>query len=246
MPDINYLPLIGILIIIVGFILRFNAAVVVVSAALLTSLLAKINLPDAHILDILSTTISKIGSDFVKNRNLTMIVVLPIVVIGILERNGLKERAKHLISKLKSFTTGRLLLLYLAVRELSAALGLTGLGGHPQMVRPIIAPMAEGATTNHHGTPPKYVSDRIRAMSAATDNVGLFFGEDIFVAFGAIILMQTILENANIHVLPLHIAFWGIPTAIAAFLIHGTRCLMMDKWIAKECQKTTQSANLQK
>jgi hypothetical protein len=35
---------------------------------------------------------------------------------------------------------------------------------------------------------------RIRAMSAATDNVGLFFGEDVFVAFGAIVLMQTILR----------------------------------------------------
>jgi uncharacterized membrane protein len=39
-------------------------------------------------------------------------------------------------------------------------------------------------------------------MSAATDNVGLFFGEDVFVAFGAIVLMQTILRAEGIEVDP--------------------------------------------
>lgn len=47
-------------------------------------------------------------------------------------------------------------------------------------------------------------------MSAATDNVGLFFGEDIFVAFGAIIFMHNfMLESGGIQTEPLHIALWG-------------------------------------
>lgn len=222
---IQYLPLIGILAIIIGFLLRFNAAAVVLASGILTALLAGIDL---------SKTLEMIGAGFLKNRNLTMIVILPIVVVGLLERNGLKERARLLISKLHAFTTGRLLVLYLAIREISAALGLTGLGGHPQMVRPIIAPMAEGAAQNHHGKLPKKVSERIRAMSAASDNVGLFFGEDIFVAFGAIILMVNVLNEAGVtNVNPLHIALWGIPTAIAAFIIHATRLIMLDKWITK-------------
>ncbi|MFN2767904.1 5-oxoproline transporter, DUF969 family subunit, partial [Escherichia coli] len=78
-----------------------------------------------------------------------------------------------------------LLIVYLFVREITAAIGLTSLGGHPQMVRPLLAPMAEGATENRYGDLPERTRHRLRAMSAATDNVGLFFGEDIFVAFGA-------------------------------------------------------------
>jgi uncharacterized membrane protein len=60
-------------------------------------------------------------------------------------------------------------------------------------------------------------------MSAATDNVGLFFGEDIFVAFGAIVLMTTFLKEAGIEE-PIHVALWGIPTAISAFAIHACAC----------------------
>ena len=72
-------------------------------------------------------------------------------------------------------------------------------------------------------------------MAAASDNVGLFFGEDVFVAFGAIVLMQTILRAEGIEVDPLRMAMWGIPTAIAAFLIHAWRLHRLDAYISKEC-----------
>ena len=75
-------------------------------------------------------------------------------------------------------------------------------------------------------------------MSAATDNVGLFFGEDIFVAFGAIVLMQTILRGSGIEVNPLHIALWGIPTAICAFCIHAFRLNRLDAEIARTVGQT--------
>ncbi len=60
-------------------------------------------------------------------------------------------------------------------------------------------------------------------MSAATDNVGLFFGEDIFVAFGAIIFMHNfMLESGGIDRTVAYCPV-GIPTAICAFLIHAAR-----------------------
>lgn len=77
------------------------------------------------------------------------------------------------------------------------------------MVRPLLAPMAEGAAEKTYGALPGAVRYRLRAMSAATDNVGLF-GEDIFVAFGAIIFMHNfMLESGGIQTEPLHIALWG-------------------------------------
>jgi hypothetical protein len=69
-------------------------------------------------------------------------------------------------------------------------IGLHSLGGHPQTVRPLLAPMAEAAAEAHHGALPAAERERLRALCAGTDNVGLFFGEDVFIAFGAVLLMQ--------------------------------------------------------
>ena len=62
-------------------------------------------------------------------------------------------------------------------------------------------------------------------------------GKDIFVAFGAIIFMHNFMqESADIQTEPLHIAVWGIPTAVAAFLIHSARLVRLDRQLARELQ----------
>jgi len=222
---VNLWPLVGVGVIILGFVLRFNPMMVVAIAAIVTGLAASMPLVQIF---------SAIGTAFVKARNLPLIILLPLAVIGLLERHGLREHAQNWISKIASATVGRLLIVYLAVRELTAAVGLTSLGGHPQMVRPLLAPMAEGAAENRFGHLPEPVRQRLLAFCAATDNVGLFFGEDIFVAFGAIALMHTFLLSSNIDIEPLHIAVWGIPTAVCAFLIHAVRLKRLDMWLERE------------
>ena len=223
--DINLWPLIGVLIIIAGFALRFNPMLVVIVTAIGTAFAAGFPL---------DKVLAAIGTGFIKTRNLPLIILLPLAVIGLLERHGLRQHAQNWISSIKSATAGRLLIVYLAARQLTAAIGLTSLGGHPQMVRPLLAPMAEGATESRYGKLSGKVREKLRAMSAATDNVGLFFGEDIFVAFGAIVLMTTFLKEAGIEVEPIHVALWGIPTATCAFLIHAFRLHRLDKQLARE------------
>jgi uncharacterized membrane protein len=66
-------------------------------------------------------------------------------------------------------------------------------------------------------------------MAAATDNIGLFFGEDIFLAVASILLIKGFLEANGIIVQPLQLSVWAIPTAVAALLIHGFRLLRMDR-----------------
>ncbi|WP_312199153.1 DUF969 domain-containing protein [Anaerospora hongkongensis] len=218
------LTLLGIVVVIAGFALRFNPLLVVVVAGIVTGLAG--NLPVEKILTIF-------GEAFVKNRYLSLFI-LTLPVIGLLERNGLKEQAQALIRKVSAATTGRILILYLFIREAAAALGLTALGGHAQMVRPLISPMAEAAAENKHGTLSESTRNKIKAFSASADNVGVFFGEDIFIAFGAILLMKSFFEQNGIILEPLHIAMWGIPTAIAAFIIHGVRLYLLDKTIEQE------------
>jgi uncharacterized membrane protein len=222
---VNLWPLLGVAVIIAGFLLRANPALVVVVACAVTGLAA--SMPVVRILE-------SLGTAFIKTRNLPLIYLLPLAAIGLLERFGLKEHAQASISKIRSATTGRLLIVYLLVREVAAAFGLTSLGGQASMVRPLIAPMAEGAADARGGKLPERLRHRIRAMAAATDNVGLFFGEDIFVAFGAIVLMQTILRAEGIEVNPLHMALWGLPTAICAFVIHSWNLQRLDVQIRRE------------
>ena len=229
---VNLWPLIGVAVIIAGFVLRFNPMLIVAAAAIITGFAA--HFPIERIL-------TAIGSGFLKTRNIPLIILLPLAVIGLLERHGLRERAQMWISSIKAATAGRLLIVYLFVREITAAVGLTGLGGHPQMVRPLLAPMAEGATEARYGKLSDATRYKLRAYSAATDNVGLFFGEDIFVAFGAIVLMVTFLKEAGIVVEPMHVAVWGIPTAICAFLIHGFRLWLLDRRLARELGALTRN-----
>lgn len=207
-------PLLGVLVIVIGFVLRFNPMLVVALSAVVTGLAAA--MPVEAIL-------ASIGNGFIKTRTLPLIILLPLAVIGMLERHGLREHAQNWISRIHTATAGRLLVFYLFVREMTAAVGLTSLGGHPQMVRPLLAPMAEGAVESRYGKLPDDLRHKLYAFCASTDNVGLFFGEDIFVAFGAIALMHTFLMGNGIDVEPIHIAVWGIPTAICAFLIHAAR-----------------------
>jgi uncharacterized membrane protein len=69
----------------------------------------------------------------------------------------------------------------------------------------------------------------LRAHAAAVDNIGVFFGEDIFIAIGSILLIKGVMEQAGFRVLPTELAVWAIPTAIAAFVIHGARLLLLDR-----------------
>jgi uncharacterized membrane protein len=219
----NYLPLVGIALVVLGFALRFNPLLVVAASAIATGLLAGI--PFLKVLGML-------GHGFNENRYVSILwIVLP--VIGLLERYGLQERARTLIANMKRATAGRLLLVYLALRQVLSSLGLTSVMGHPQTVRPLLAPMAVAAAEKQHGELDDPTAEQVKAMAAATENVGLFFGEDIFIAIASILLIQGSLAGFGIQLTPFQLSVWAIPTAICAFLIHGTRLLLLDRSLAK-------------
>jgi len=213
------LTLIGVLVVMVGFMLRLNPLIVIFAAGLASGLAAG--------LDVVAV-IAAFGKAFVGNRYLSIVwLILP--VIGLLERAGLRERAEHLVGLIRAATAGRVLLIYFGVRQLTAALGLTSLGGHAQMVRPLVAPMAEAAAERRLGALSDKARYTIRAHAAAADNIALFFGEDIFVAIGSILLMKSFLAQRGHHIDAFGFAVWAIPTAVLAFVVHGTRLLRLDR-----------------
>ena len=220
---IDYWPLIGILLVVVGFALKLYPMLVVTASALITGLIAGMGPVEV---------VSTFGKAFNDNRIIAIVwIVLP--VIGSLERFGLQQRAASLIRSLKGATVSKLLILYLAYRQITAAIGLHSTAGHPQTVRPLVAPMALAAAAKQHGELTEDETDTVKSYAAATDNVGLFFGEDIFFAIGSIVLIQQTLATYGYDLAPLELALWAIPSAIAAFLIHGFGLWRFDRKLGR-------------
>ena len=220
------LTLLGILVLVVGFVARLNPLLVVLGAALVTGLASGLDLV---------AVISAFGKAFNDNRYITVVwLVLP--VIGLLERTGLQEHARQLIAKVRAATAGRLLLLYFVLRQATAALGLTSVGGQAQMVRPLIAPMAEAAAESRFGVLSEPMRRLIRAHAAAVDNIAVFFGEDIFIAIASILLIKGFLEQNGVIVEPLQVSVWAIPTALCALAIHAVRLVLLDLKLERQAR----------
>lgn len=220
------LVLIGILIIIAGFLLRFNPLLVIMASALATGLAAGLDV---------TAIVAAFGKAFNDTRYVSIVwIVLP--VIGLLEAYGLQQHARTLIGRMKGATLGRLLTGYLLLRQLLSAVGLTSVAGHAQTVRPLVAPMAEAAADTQNPALSDAQREEVKGFSAATDNIGLFFGEDIFLAIGSILLMKGVLEGYGYDIEPLHLSVWAIPTAIAAFIIHAWRLRRLERRMAQKAE----------
>jgi uncharacterized membrane protein len=228
---LNAWPLLGVAVVVAGFALRKNPVLVVVVAGLVSGIAAHMSVGDL---------LALLGRSFVGNRVL-LLFVLTLPVIGLLEHFGLRERAQAWIAGFRRLSLARLLIAYLAIRQLFSMLGLIDIAGHAQTVRPLIAPMSESAAERDRAARTLDEDERadVRALAAATDNIGRFFGEDVFLAFGAVLLIQGFYEHQGIHLEPLAIALWALPTAIAAFVIHAVRIQLFQRKLRRARGATT-------
>ncbi|MFI9355470.1 DUF969 domain-containing protein [Streptomyces lydicus] len=221
--------LLGVLVVVLGFATKRNPLLVVGVAGIATGLLGGLS-P--------GKVLAAFGEGFAGSRAVT-IFAITLPVIGLLERYGLQEQARNLIARFGRLTTGRFLALYLGLRQLGAAVGLTNVFGHAQTVRPLAVPMAEGAAERKYGALPDRTREKVRSFSASADNIGLFFGEDVFLAVGSILLITGFVNTTyGTHLEPLHLALWAIPTAVCAFVVHGWRLLRLDRQLERDLLTT--------
>lgn len=206
-----YWSLLGVLVIVIGFVLKLDALAIVVGAGIITGLIGGLGF--VEILEIL-------GSAFVSQRVIT-IFVITLPAVGLMEKFGLRERASWAIGQIKGAKAGGVLSLYLVVRVIVGAFGLR-LGGHPQFIRPLILPMAEGAVESNYDDVPEEETERIKWLSAAAENYGNFFGQNIFVGAGGVLLIiGTLAENGLIPegTGASTVALWSIPMGIIAAIV---------------------------
>ncbi|WP_350343374.1 DUF969 domain-containing protein [Proteinivorax tanatarense] len=216
------LRLIGVVIIVLGFYFRLDVLGVVIAAGVVTGLVAGISI--VEILEIL-------GTAFVENRYMSVfLVTLP--AIGVLERYGLRQRAAHLMSKIRGVTTGKVLAIYTVFRTIASAFSVR-VGGHPQFVRPLILPMAEGAARKKYTNLSNYSNQEIKGLSGAVENYGNFYGQNVFVASGGTLLIVGTLQDLGYDVSAIEIAAASIPIAVIATIIGVVQCLMLDRKLEK-------------
>lgn len=211
------LKLAGILVVIIGFVLKFDTMATVVAAGLVTGLVA--GMSPLEILEIL-------GDAFVSNRTATLFV-LTLPAIGLCERNGLKDKAVDLIRMMKSATTGRVLALWQLIRTIASAFSLR-IGGHPQFIRPLIHPMARGAALAQFGEIEEEDEEKIKGMAAGTENYGNFFAQNCFMGSSGTLLIVSTLNEQGYMVDALQIAGQSVPVAVLSVVVGVVYALLFD------------------
>ena len=215
----EWIKLIGILVILVGFLLKLDTIAVVLIAALVSG----IDFTDF---------LSMLGKAFVDNRLVTLFL-LTLPMVGISERFGLKQQAVVLIEKIKGLTPGKFLSLYLFIRELAGFFSIR-IQGHTQFIRPIVNPMAQAAAENKYGELEEADQEKIKARAAANENYGNFFAQNTFVAASGVLLITGTLKSLGYDVAASAIAQASIPIALIVLVIATLSNLAFDRKMSKK------------
>lgn len=212
------IKLIGIAIIVVGFIFKFDTIAVVLIAALATALVSGISFIEF---------LSLLGEAFVANRLVTLFL-LTLPMIGISERFGLRQQAVKLIERIKGLTPGRMLSLYMVIREMAGLFSIR-MQGHTQFIRPLIEPMTQASAEAKYGEMDEQDVERIKARSAATENFGNFFAQNTFIAASGVLLIAGTMKSLGYDISAVAVAQASIPVALIALVFVATSNMLFDR-----------------
>ena len=223
-PD--WFVLIGVAVIVIGFMLKLDAIAVVIMAAMTTALIADVSFPDF---------LEQIGQAFVDNRSVSLfLLTLPMIALS--ERYGLKEQAVSLIRRLRGMTAPRFLTIYTVIRQLCGIFGIR-ISGMVQFVRPIVHPMTSAAA-HEKGLASPDNDERIKAESAVAENVGNFFGQNGFVAASGVLLIVGTLDSLGYDVSPERIAAASLPMIVIAAIVAAVHFQIMGRRLRADSAPT--------
>ena len=220
----EYITLIGIVIIVVGFAFKLDVLATVIISGIVTGLVSGMNIME--ILEIL-------GSSFVSNRLMSIFLII-FPVIAIIERYGLKERAAYLIGKIKNASAGKVLAIYSIVRTIASALNIR-IGGVVQFVRPLIMPMAQAAGEKVKGEElTEGEEESLKGLSSAVENYGNFFAQNCFPAASGVVLMYGTMAEAGFKEVTLaSIAGASVYIAAISIVLAFIQVFLYDRKIKK-------------
>lgn len=242
---VDLLKLSGIVILILGLALRLRTTLVVVTAALVTGLVAGLPLFSSEGIFQAIPFVTKPGQEgiinmlgraFTEYRYMTLfIITLP--AIGLAERFGLQEQSAVFIHRIAAATVGRLQIVFQLFRVLIGILGLR-VNGHAAFVRPLIFPMALGAAEAKIGANsvsevhPDLV-EKIKAASAASENYGNFYGQNLNPVQAGILLVASTLNGLGLAVSTFEVMIFAIPVAVLSIILGAIQFHLFDRFIDK-------------
>ncbi|MDU1855068.1 MAG: DUF969 family protein, partial [Clostridium baratii] len=95
----------------------------------------------------------------------------------------------------------------------------------------------QAAATNKYGKIDEEDEEKIKALSAASENYGNFFGQNLFAGSSGVLLISSTLTEFGYNVTALDVAKASIVMAVIAFLISVLQNYLYDKKMAKKYQK---------
>lgn len=217
------LKLLGILIVVIGFVLKLDSILIIMIAAIVTALVAGMDPV---------TFLETLGSSFVANRSMCVFVMV-MVVTGTLERNGLKQAAANLMKKFKNASAGVVLAIYGVFRLVFAAFNVS-FGGVAGFVRPIVMPMATAAAKKNDKKISEKYEENLKGMASGMENIAWFFGQVLFVGTSGMILVQSTLASLGYDVELVDLMKVQIPVAIIAVGIAIVYYYLKDKQLSRK------------
>ena len=232
----------GIAIVVVGLAFRLRTTLVVVTAALVTGLVAGLplftnqglfqNLPLVTRPGAQEGIINMLGRAFAENRLMTLfIITLP--AIGLAERYGLQEQSAVLIRRVAAATVGRLQIVYQLFRVLTGMLGIR-LNGHPSFVRPLIFPMSVGAAEATFGAAsaeeiPEDIVEDIKGANAASENYGNFYGQNLSPVQAGILLVFGVMSGLGYTMSVWTLVIYAIPITSISVILGALQFWLLDR-----------------
>lgn len=217
------LKLLGILIVVIGFVLKLDSILIIMIAAIVTALVAGMDPV---------TFLETLGSSFVANRSMCVFVMV-MVVTGTLERNGLKQAAANLMKKFKNASAGVVLAIYGVFRLVFAAFNVS-FGGVAGFVRPIVLPMASAAAKKNGKKISEKYEENLKGMASGMENITWFFGQVLFVGTSGMILVQSTLAGLGYNVELVDLMKVQIPVAIIAVAVAIVYYYLKDKQLSRK------------
>lgn len=222
----EYITLIGIVIVILGFALKLDNILTILVAAIVTALVGGLGVDGL---------LETLGSSFVANRSMAIFIIV-MLVTGTLERNGLKEAAAALISKVKGASASVVIAAYGVMRAAFAAFNV-GFGGVAGFVRPVIMPMASAAIENKEGEINEEHEEQVKGMAAGMENITWFFFQVLFIGGSGGLLVQGTLEGLGYKVELVDLAKVEIPVALFSLVVAIVYYVLRDKKLSKKYYK---------
>ncbi|HIW21288.1 MAG TPA: DUF969 domain-containing protein [Candidatus Dorea intestinavium] len=224
----EWIKLLGIVIVIIGFALKMDSILIIMLAAIVTAVVGGLGV---------TGFLETLGTSFVNNRAMAIFILI-MLVTGTLERNGLKQAAAKLIGKVKNASPGGVIGAYGLMRSVFAAFNVS-FGGVAGFVRPIIMPMAIGAIEAKGEKPnPEHVEE-LKGMASGMENIAWFFCQVLFVGGAGGLLVQSTLEPLGYKVELIDLALVQIPVALFCVLLAIVYYYFKDKKLRRKYYKTT-------